>query len=244
MKSISVSDGTNADQVIQGQGLTIGLDSGSPAVALKKALYDQVVAALGATVPQGSSVPVVNCTLMRDARLTLAMSDTLSITIPVEDFEMNIPQLKTGGNCPVAIISGNYPAGKESRWRTPPPPLLNLVRGLIWAIWARCLDRRSFSAQGLCRVRLGTQEHPRGAGWQLRLQRGGYQRRPSDRACWRVLRTAARPDPRPGCARRPLSRLRTGYSTLGLQVYVKEKNAARAELYARHGNGTNNPVAR
>lgn len=122
MKSISVSDGTNADQVIQGQGLTIGLDSGSPAVALKKALYDQVVAALGATVPQGSSVPVVNCTLMRDARLTLAMSDTLSITIPVEDFEMNIPQLKTGGNCPVAIISGNYPAGKESRWRTPPPP--------------------------------------------------------------------------------------------------------------------------
>ncbi|KAH0594330.1 hypothetical protein MHUMG1_07678 [Metarhizium humberi] len=110
MKSISVSDGTNADQVMQGQGLTIGLDSGSPAVALKKALYDQVVAALGATVPQGSSVPVVNCTLMRDARLTLAMSDTLSITIPVKDFEMNIPQLKTGGNCPVAIISGNYPA--------------------------------------------------------------------------------------------------------------------------------------
>ncbi|KIE01415.1 Peptidase aspartic, partial [Metarhizium majus ARSEF 297] len=110
MKSISVSDGTNADQVLQDQGLTIGLDSGAPAVALKKALYDQVAAALGATVPQGSSVPVVNCTLMRDARLTLAMSDTLSITIPVKDFEMDIPQLKTGGNCPVAIISGNFPA--------------------------------------------------------------------------------------------------------------------------------------
>ncbi|KAG8420486.1 hypothetical protein J3459_011006 [Metarhizium acridum] len=77
---------------------------------MKKAIYDEVGRALGATIPEGSSVPVINCTLMQDARITLAMNDKVSISIPVKDFEMDVPKLKTGGNCPVAIISRDLPA--------------------------------------------------------------------------------------------------------------------------------------
>lgn len=118
MKSLSLSDtsGTTAIQFNDSQGLTIGLDSGAPAISIQKAAFNKLQAKLGDTDTQDvGRVLTANCSLLQDANITFIMNDKLSITTSLKDLELDIPHLKTGGKCPVAIQAhnGNLPAGKE-----------------------------------------------------------------------------------------------------------------------------------
>ncbi|KHN94043.1 Peptidase aspartic [Metarhizium album ARSEF 1941] len=113
MKSVTLSDSTTANQVMADQGLTIGLDSGCPGLAVKKPIFTKIQKALAATFTHG--VLAVNCDKLQSTNVTLAMSDNVSVTMPLKDFELDLPELATGGNCLAAISLSDDRASADVR---------------------------------------------------------------------------------------------------------------------------------
>lgn len=114
MQSLSFSNGSALtlldQQNVQGQPLSIGLDSGAPGVQLSMGLFKDVMNKLGAGVQQ--QLMTVDCAVV-DSKAALDFKMTDSTTISVLLADLVFARLDNGKRCQLVIHPGGRTAGKN-----------------------------------------------------------------------------------------------------------------------------------